>query len=116
MRKELEGLSFAPLLEDRNKSWKTAAFSQFLREGIWVAPDGVTYMGRCIRTDRYRYVEWNKHGESEVVARELYDLEVDPQENTNIAGHSANRPTISRLAQSLKAGWKKALPQTGLTP
>ena len=55
---QLEGTSFVPLLNDCTRPWKTAAFSQFLREGIWVAPDGVEYMGYSIRTERYRYVAW----------------------------------------------------------
>lgn len=111
IRDELEGTSFAPLLADRSLPWKNAVFSQFLREGIWVAPDGVTYMGRCIRTRRYRYVEWNKQGADAVVARELYDLDSDPQENTNLAGLATSNSVVENLAGQLQAGWKAALPE-----
>jgi arylsulfatase A-like enzyme len=108
---ELEGTSFTPLLADTNRPWKKAVFSQFLRDGIWIAPDGVAYMGRCVRTDRYRYVEWTKKGSDEIVASELYDHRTDPQENENVANLPANRDVISKLAAQLHAGWRAAIPQ-----
>jgi arylsulfatase A-like enzyme len=119
IRPELEGTSFAPLLSDRRRGWKSAAFTQFLREGIWVAPDGVEYMGRSIRTDRYRYVEWRRwtavgsglaREAPAVVARELYDHRMDPLETVNVAGRAANAAVIERLAQQLRAGWRAARP------
>lgn len=110
-RRELEGTSFAPLLSDRNREWKTAVFSQFLREGIWVAPDGVEYMGRAIRTEQYRYVEWTKRDSDVVVAKELYDHQVDPGENVNIADLPANREIVNQLGGQLRAGWQAAIPK-----
>lgn len=114
LRSELEGTSFAPLLSDRNRRWKTAAFTQFLREGKWTAPDGVEYMGRSIRTDRYRYVEWRRwkaaSEDPQVVARELYDHESDPLETVNVAGLEGNTATCAKLAKQLHAGWRAALP------
>ena len=42
-------------------------------------------MGRTLRTDRYRIVHWtDKQGKT--VQVELYDHQVDPEENENIAG------------------------------
>ena len=106
LRGELEGVSFAPLLENRELPWKKAVFSQFLRDGIWIAPDGIAYMGRSIRTTRHRYIEWKQKNGSEIVARELYDLEVDPQENNNIANDVESRELVQQLAEQLTAGWK----------
>jgi arylsulfatase A-like enzyme len=108
---ELEGTSFTPLLADTNRPWKKAVFSQFLRDGIWIAPDGVAYMGRCVRTNRYRYVEWTKKNSDEMVARELYDHRTDPQENENVAHMPANREVISNLAAQLHAGWRSVVPE-----
>lgn len=106
----LEGLSFAPLLDDRTRRWKTAAFSQFLREGKWTAPDGVEYMGFTVRTERHRYVEWTRWKSKEVVARELYDHATDPGENVNVADIEENRNVVETLAKTLHAGWRSALP------
>lgn len=109
-RPELEGLSFVPLLEEVTRPWKNAAFSQFLRDGIWIAPDGVPYMGRSIRTQRYRYTEWTRKGGTEVVARELYDHTTDPLETTNIAAEPRNLSVLADLSSRLRAGWRAALP------
>jgi arylsulfatase A-like enzyme len=106
----LEGTSFAPLLDDCSRPWKTAVFSQFLREGKWVGPDGKEYMGHSIRTERYRYVEWTNWATKENVGCELYDHRADPQENVNIADLSEKREIVEELAAKLRAGWKAALP------
>ncbi len=111
LRDELEGTSFTPLLADADRPWKKAVFSQFLRDGIWIAPDEIPYMGRCVRTEQYRYVEWTKKDSTQVVAKELYDLKNDPLENENIAEDQTNVETIAELASLLKQGWKQALPQ-----
>jgi len=71
--RNLEGLSTIPLLKNPQLPWKKAVFSQFLRKGIWVAPDGVEYMGYSIRTNRRRYVEWINWETKQFAARELYD-------------------------------------------
>ena len=63
------------------RPWKKAAFSQFLREGIWIAPDGIEYMGYSIRTEKYRYTEWVNWESKELAAIELYDHRTDPDEN-----------------------------------
>ena len=106
----LEGLSVVPLLREPNRPWKKAVFSQFLREGIWVAPDGIEYMGTSIRTERYRYVQWHHWATKELAAVELYDHQNDSGENVNIAGHPGNREILEKLAAELKAGWRAAMP------
>lgn len=106
----LEGRSFAPLLENRNLPWKSAAFTQFLREGKWVAPDGIAYMGWSIRTDRYRYVRWFNRETGEPVADELYDHQADPLETVNMATTPKLESVVRKLRQQLDSGWKAALP------
>jgi arylsulfatase A-like enzyme len=97
----LEGASFAPLLDDPTRPFKQAAFSQF--------PRGKNIMGRSIRTPRYRCTEWqDKSGHP--TARELYDHDVDPEENTNLANRPENRDLVDKLSAQLKAGWQAALP------
>jgi hypothetical protein len=44
-----------PSEAEPQRTWKKAVFSQLLKDGIWVAPDGVEYMGYTMRTERYRY-------------------------------------------------------------
>ena len=96
----LEGDSFAPLLDNPDQPWKTAAFSQY--------PRG-SNMGYSIRTDRYRYTEWGVLGQTPV-ARELYDHSKDPNENVNLADRPAFADRVERRRRQLHAGWQQARP------
>jgi len=107
----VQGMSLAPMMEDPERPGKSAAFSQFLREGIWIAPDGVEYMGYAVRTDRYRYVTWVNRDTGELAARELYDRQADPGENVNLAGGPEYAETLADLEAVRLAGWRAALPQ-----
>lgn len=94
-----EGSSFAPLLEQPDRPWKDAAFSQY--------PRGENIMGYAIRTDRYRYMEWTDRESKNVLARELYDHVSDAQENKNLANET-DTTLISELSERLQKGWKYA--------
>lgn len=99
----LEGASFVPLLSRPEQAWKTAAFSQYVR------PGRERFIGRSIRTDRWRYTEWiDANGRS--AGNELYDHESDPAENRNLAAVPAHQTLVTELSQQLQAGWKLALP------
>jgi hypothetical protein len=93
----------APLLDDPEREWKSAAFSQYPRGDI---------MGYSMRTERYRYTEWQDLKSGKVEAVELYDHEKDPAENVNGAELPENADTVKRLAEMLKAGWREAVPPT----
>ena len=41
-------------------------------------------IGYTMKTDRYRYTEWRHTKSGETKARELYDHQVDPDENKNV--------------------------------
>lgn len=103
--KSVEGVSFAPLLDNAKMPWKTAAFSQYPR-----ASGAGQLMGYAMRTEHHRYVEWRKRSGNEVVARELYDHRNDPAEDVNIAANPENRDLVTQLSKQLEAGWKKSLP------
>lgn len=91
---ELEGRSFAPLLADPQRAGKTAVFSQYLRTGT------EKFMGRSVRTSRWRYTEWKNLAE-ELAGVELYDEQNDPQENLNVAQEPANAAIIAECAKLL---------------
>ncbi len=98
----LEGVSIAPLLDDPNRPWKAAAFSQYPRGRV---------MGYSMRTDRYRYTEWQDMKTNKVEARELYDHKTDPEENNNVAGNPENAELVDELSTMLHAGYKAARPE-----
>ncbi|MCA9416501.1 MAG: sulfatase, partial [Candidatus Omnitrophica bacterium] len=97
----LEGTSFAPLLENPDRPWKKAAFSQYPRGDV---------MGYSMRTDRYRYTEWQKIKSHELVATELYDHQTDPDENVNVAGDPENAELVKSLNGMLREGYEGARP------
>jgi len=85
----LHGKSLRPLLDDPQRKWKETAFTQVTRGKL---------MGRTVRTERWRYVEWDD-GKKGV---ELYDHDSDPHELTNLAADPAHAETVKRLKELLK--------------
>lgn len=116
----LQGISLEPLLENPDKEWKTAAYSQFLlgRFGRTKTIEG-EQMGYAIRTDRYRYVEWynwnkEENVKGEFLSNELFDHKNDPQENKNIATDPEFKETVKLISQQLKDGWRYSKPKTSV--
>ena len=90
--KHLEGTSFVPLMKVPDRKWKKAAFSR------WKT-------GESIRTDRYRYTEWTDD-DGQMVARMLYDHQVDPAENVNISEEPENQELVKKLSKMIRDGWQ----------
>lgn len=97
---EIEGRSFAPLLDDPDLPWKEAALSQYPRRRG-------TLMGYSIRTERHRYTEWLPWNREKGVlslepeAVELYDHAADPSETVNVAQRPENAELIRNLSRTL---------------
>lgn len=105
MPAHLEGLSFLPLLDNSDRPWKTAAFSQYPRSA-----NRQRLMGYTLRTDRYRYTEWQDRGTGKVRDRELYDHRVDPAENVNVAELPENGSFVADFGRMMETGWRGAKP------
>ena len=104
----VEGTSFKPLLDNPNQSWKKAAFSRQTRG--WLEE----YVGRSIRTDKYRYTEWQNILDNKFLGRELYNLSTIPYEKENIVNLPENTEIVKELSVQLHKGWKSTLPD-GIT-
>ncbi|MBT8445208.1 MAG: sulfatase, partial [Gammaproteobacteria bacterium] len=72
----IDGVSLVPVLKDPAARVRDHAYHAYPRRKL----------GRAIRTQRYRLVEWKKLGDSADTAEyELYDYETDPLETENLA-------------------------------
>jgi len=94
----LEGTSLVPVLDDPKAEVRDAAFSQFPRGGA----DGLS-----LRSDKFRYTEWRSKKSGEVVARELYHHEKDPQENLNVAANPEYADSLRELEERLQEMWPR---------
>ncbi len=80
----IDGLSLKPVLTDPSARIRDHAYHCFPRDG--------GRMGRAIRTERHRLVEWKRPGESpDDAILELYDYQADPAESENLA---RKRPAV----------------------
>ena len=102
-----------PLAQGKTVKWKNASFSQFPR---YMA--GNSIMGYTIRTDKFRYTEWPAFQHAPIYKPlwnmlrgvELYDHEIDPEENHNVFKDPAYAQIRKQLSEALHAGWRDALP------
>jgi uncharacterized sulfatase len=85
---KLEGASFKPLLDDPARKGKQAAFTVVTRGKM---------LGRTVRTDRWRYTEWDG-GQRGV---ELYDHRKDAGEYRNLARDAQHAATIVEMKKLL---------------
>lgn len=110
----LEGCSLVPLLRDPQRAWKPAVFSQYPRAKTGHRHKGRgSVMGYAVRSDQYRYVEWQDSLKGTVLARELYDQETDPEESRNLVSQPGTENIVERHRELLRAGWSAALPPGG---
>jgi uncharacterized sulfatase len=89
----LHGRSLAPLLANPSADWDHPAVTQVRR-----GPAAETYMGYSIRTEKWRYTEWDggKRG------AELYNEADDPDEMRNLAADSGYSGIVRQLQQLLR--------------
>jgi arylsulfatase A-like enzyme len=86
--KGLEGVSLQPLLRDPAAAWDRPAFSFALLQGM---------LGRAVRTDRWRYAEWDE-GRAGAF---LFDRRNDPHELKNLVADPAQAATVAAMKQKL---------------
>ena len=104
----LEGTSFVPLLDDPKRPWKHGAFTMQGRgKERTEAAKEIEFVGKSVRTERWRYTEWDE-GRQGV---ELYDERKDPRELKNLADDPRHAKTRAELRELLRGGWPAALPQ-----
>jgi|GEM_PF-198952 len=88
----IDGLSLVPVLKDGEQRVRDHAFHAYPKRKL----------GRAVRTERYRLVEWKNPGDADNTAEyELYDYEADPLETRNLA--AAQPDVVNELKAKLAA-------------
>ncbi len=87
----LEGKSLVPLLNNPTAEWNRPA-STVIRRG--------EKMGRSVRSERYRYTEWDEGRQGS----ELYDHENDPHEFRNLVADPKHTQTVAEMKRLLPRG------------
>src|SRR5262249_54340299 len=89
-----EGYSLAPLLENPAAAWNHPAYTQVRRNAN---NKNMPFMGRSVRTERWRYTEWDdgKRG------AQLYDHDQDPQEYRNLADDPQHAAVVAQMKKLL---------------
>jgi iduronate 2-sulfatase len=101
----LDGRSFAATLADPSKPARDHVIHVYPRN----RPGSGEVIGRAIRTERYRMVEWKKPGADPATAEfELYDYQTDPLETKNLA---SEQPEVLTRLRALLATHPEAKPQ-----
>jgi iduronate 2-sulfatase len=101
----LDGRSLVPLLKDPAAPFKDAIFHVYPRH----PRNRGMLLGRAVRTERYRLVEWKNPGaDPDTAELELYDYLEDPLETKNVA---PSRPLVVADLRAILARLPEAQPQ-----
>ena len=115
MPSNLQGQSLVPILKDTNAKGRGWAITQVTRPKPGRNQDGADakpFFGYSLRTERWRYTEWDSGAEG----KELYDHHSDPNELTNLASDPKHSETLATLSKQLQDAIKTTLPATGQIP
>ena len=96
---KLDGASLKPLLDDPSAKWDRPAYTQVTRGGGAAANAPRRFLGRTVRTERWRYTEWD-NGERGV---QLYDMEKDPRELHNLAKDPGSAAAVGQMRALLRS-------------
>ena len=114
--KSAQGQSLVPMLRDASATGRGWALTQVLRGAGGgrndVGTQGKRFFGYSLRTERWRYTEWDEGRRG----RELYDHQNDAGELTNLAEKPEHEATIASLTAALRAAVATTFPEVGRAP
>jgi uncharacterized sulfatase len=99
----LEGRSLKPLLDDPAAAWSKPAYTQVTRgtptlTGEKAKAGQPRTVGRSVRTERWRYTEWDDGQKG----AELYDHDNDPHEYKNLAEDPRHASVVREMKELLR--------------
>jgi len=92
----VQGRSLVPLMKGRGRKWRESFLVEYFNESAWPWIVGMSY--KAVRTERHKLIHWvHKDG-----VDELYDLERDPYEMTNVIDDARYARTRKDLVKELR--------------
>jgi N-acetylglucosamine-6-sulfatase len=103
--KRVHGASWKRLAEGDATSWRKSWYYEYNYEKQFPYTPNV----RGVRTDRFKYIRY-PHGDSgpDRHLAELYDLQMDPDETTNLISQPEHASTVAQLRAELDRLMKAA--------
>jgi N-acetylglucosamine-6-sulfatase len=100
--KHIQGRSLLPLFAGGKRrsagGWRKSFLIEYWAENAYPWLVNMTY--KAVRTDHHKYIHWVNRGQAGELD-ELYDLDRDPYEITNVIRRPAYRATRDRLRREL---------------
>jgi uncharacterized sulfatase len=88
-------------LQNSNARWNRAAYTQVNRAPDKSKPGSKQVVGTSVRTERWRYTEWNEGKEGV----ERYDYKTDSNEFRNLAKNSGYTKRVEKMAKLLRKSY-----------
>jgi uncharacterized sulfatase len=92
---KLDGVSFKGVVENPAAAWDRPAVTQVTRGGG--AGGAKRIMGYTVRSERWRYTEWD----GGKAGAELYDHDTDPEEVKNLASDAGHATVVADMKRAL---------------
>lgn len=102
----LHGRSLLPLFAGEADEWRTSFLVEYFSDAVFQRIRNMGY--QAVRTDRYKFIHYTDLDGMD----ELYDLEADPYELTNII----NDPAAAETLEMMKAELARVLADSGWRP
>ena len=99
----VKGQSFLPLLKNSNALFRKNIYSLWPSyAGKRTDPESAI-IGYAVQDDRYRYIEWTRVKNDSVLAVEMYDHQLDPAENVNVAPMPKYKQVLKLMKEQLES-------------
>jgi N-acetylglucosamine-6-sulfatase len=99
----MQGRSLVPVLKKEARAWRTSFLIEYFTDTVYPRIRNMGYV--AARTARHKYINYRELQGMD----ELYDLDKDPYEETNIIDHSDARDTLHQMQAELQ----RLIEQTG---